>query len=455
MSKTVAVIGAGISGLCTSFWLHQNGYDVTVLEKLDRVGGSIISEKKDGFVIDLGPNTALETSETLKELIKDLGIEDKKIYGSYEANNRYIVRNGQLHPLAMSPLKFLKSKLFSTKAKIRLMREPFIKKIEAEDISLSDFVKYRLGQEFLDYAINPFVAGVYAGDPDNLSTPAGFPKLWALEQKYGSFIKGAVIGARERKKRKEVAKDRAKMFSFENGLQFFTDTMAEKVGGVQTGVDIQKLEKNGTGWNITYVQNGETQTKSFDNVVISTQTDSIAQFVNDLSSEASEAFKNIYYPPVTLIFMGFKKEQIGRPLDGFGFLVPKIENRKILGTLWSSVIFPDRAPEGHAALTTFVGGTRQPEMTDLSDEELEAVVLQELGDLMQISGKPVITRMLKWPRAIPQYTMGYMKIKAMFDELEQKNPGLYFATNARRGISVGDSVLCARDTFEKMTGTKA
>ena len=449
--KTVAVIGAGISGLCTAYWLHRQGYDVTVYEKLDRIGGSIITEKKDGYIIELGPNTSLETSDTLRDLIRDLGIEDQKIYGNDASDNRYIVRNGQLHPLAMSPLKFLTSKLFSTKAKLRLMLEPIIPRIKKEDISLSDFVRYRLGQEFLDYAINPFVAGVYAGDPDNLSTPAGFPKLWRLEQKYGSFIRGAVLGARERKKRKEVAKDRAKMFSFVNGQQVFTDTLAEKLEGrVRTGIHITKLEPRSGQWGIELETGGKKESHTFDQVVLSTQTDSIAELIHDFAPDAYGPLNDVYYPPVTLVFMGFKNEQIKRDMDGFGFLVPKKENRKILGVLWSSVIFPNRAPEGHSAITVFVGGTRQPEMTRLNDDVMIDMVNAELADLMQVEGKPVFTHIAKWERAIPQYSMGYMDTKKLFDDLEQRFPGLWFATNSRRGISVGDSVLGARKTFEDM-----
>ncbi len=200
--QRVAVVGAGISGLCTAYWLDKEGVDVTVYEKSSHIGGSIVTEKSDGFLIDLGPNSTLETSEVLKDLVSELGLDEQKVYGNEASNNRYIVKNGELQSLPMSLFAFLKTKLFSTRAKLRLLREPFIKPTSGGDLSLADFVRYRLGSEFLDYAINPFVAGVYAGDPENLSTAAGFPKLYALEQKYGSLIKGTIKGGRERKKRK-------------------------------------------------------------------------------------------------------------------------------------------------------------------------------------------------------------------------------------------------------------
>lgn len=456
MSKPrTAVIGAGISGLCTAYWLSRHEFDVTVFEATEHIGGSIITEKQDGYLIDLGPNSALETSDTLRQLVRDIGIEEQKVYGNDASNNRYIVRDGELHALAMSPLKFMTSKLFSTRAKLRLMKEPFIKPVTVDDISLADYVRYRLGDEFLDYAINPFVAGVYAGDPEELSAPAGFPKLFALEQKYGSFIKGAIKGKRERKKRQEVAKDRAKLFSFVEGMQTFTDTLAQQLdGAIQLSTPVQEVRSENGTFTVTVEKNGESTEQAFDNVILCTPADSLAHLLRTIAPDVVDTLNDIKYPPVSVIFMGFKKEQIKRDLDGFGFLVPKLENRHILGSIWSSTIFPNRAPYGHVAFTTFVGGTRQPEMTIHDDTQLSKFVLSDLDDLVGIDGEPVFTHIKTWPRAIPQYRLGYGAIKQMFTDLEDKIPGLYFAGNVRRGISVGDSVLGARETVDKILNTK-
>lgn len=190
--QKIAVAGAGVSGLSVAYWLQKAGHDVQVFEKEERIGGSVITEHQDGFLIDLGPNSILETSPIVTELVRELGIEDQKVYGNEASNNRYIVRDGMLQALPTSPIGFLKTSLFSARAKLRLLREPFIRPTNGDEISLADFVRYRLGPEFLDYAVNPFVAGVYAGDPEHLSAPVAFPKLYALEQNYGSFIKGAV-----------------------------------------------------------------------------------------------------------------------------------------------------------------------------------------------------------------------------------------------------------------------
>lgn len=449
--RSVAVVGAGISGLVTAYWLQKNGRDVTVLESSARVGGTIVTEKQDGFLIDLGPNSTLETSQTLRDLIRELGIEDQKIYGNAISNNRYVLRNGTLQALPMTPPAFLKTRLFSTRAKLRLLKEPFIRPTGGNDISLADLVRYRLGDEILDYAINPFVAGVYAGEPEKLSAPAAFPKLYALEQKYGSFIKGAVKGARERKKRGEVAKDRARLFSFVEGMQAFPSALASAIQDrIELNADVTNLEPDGSGFKLFIAKRGEESVKHFDDVVLSVPADSLATVLKSVAPEQSKRIGAIDYPPVAVVFTGYEAADVARQLDGFGFLVPAVERRRILGSIWSSTVFPGRAPEGRVALTTFVGGTRQPEEVALDDEQLTLLVKEELDSIIGLRGEPVLVRIKRWPRAIPQYAMGYGDVQRLFADIENEHSGLYLAGNFRRGISVGDSVLCAHDTVQKM-----
>jgi oxygen-dependent protoporphyrinogen oxidase len=449
--KSIAVIGAGISGLSTAHWLVQNGFDVTVFEKASRVGGTIITEHQDGFLIDLGPNSALETSDVLRELIRDAGIESEKVYGSEISNNRYIVKNGKLCALPLSPIKFLKTKLFSGSAKLRLLKEPFIKPTTQADLSLADFVRRRLGNEFLDYAINPFVAGVYAGDPESLSAPAAFPKLFALEQKYGSLIKGAIKGARERKKRGEVSKDRARLFSFKKGMDTFTNSLAENLGDrVLLNSEVKQIGKQGL-FAVELDIDGRSEQRKFDAVVISVPADAMSGMLKALIPEEAKRIGEINYPPVAVVFMAFKEEDIARELDGFGFLIPKVEKREILGSIWSSTIFPNRAPKGFAAFTSFVGGARQPRNAELDDERLRDITYNDLNDLVGLRGRPVLVRIKRWPRAIPQYKLGYLEYQTMFDNLENEIHGLFFAGNFRRGIGIGDSVLCAHETVQKIT----
>jgi len=450
--QQVAVVGAGIAGLCAAYWLKKKGNKVQVFERSGHAGGVIISERSDGFLVDYGPNSTLETSEVLTELVRELGLEEQKVYGQDASNNRYIVKDGQLQALPTSAGAFLSTGLFSWKAKLRLLGEPFISRTTGDDVSLADFVRHRLGREFLDYAINPFVAGVYAGDPEQLSTAAGFPKLYALEKNYGSLIKGTIQGARERKKRKEVAKNRARMFSFQDGMQVFTDALADRLDpdALHLHTEVTGLRREGDRFRLDMTSDGQSQSDLFDRVILTAPAYTLPKLLGELAPQQAGPLSEVRYPPVSLVYLGFRKADVQRELDGFGFLVPEVEQRQILGTLWSSAIFPGRAPDGHVALTTFVGGTRQPDNALLPEEELKDLVLRELRDLCGVRGEPVFSRMMRWERAIPQYRVGYKEVQAIFDQLESQYEGLYFAGNYRRGISVGDSVLSAHETVEKL-----
>src|SRR5438067_4403549 len=215
--KSVAIIGGGITGLTAAFRLRQQNVPVTLYEAGQRVGGVIQTLRQDGYLAEFGPNSILETSPKIASLIRDLGLESRRLYSDPGADNRYLVRGGKPVLLPGSPVAFLGTKLFSTGAKLRLLKEPFIRRApETPEESLAQFVVRRLGQEFLDYAINPFVAGVYAGDPARLSIKHAFPKLHALEQRYGSLILGQFLGASERKKRGEASKQNAKKISFDD-----------------------------------------------------------------------------------------------------------------------------------------------------------------------------------------------------------------------------------------------
>ncbi len=449
--KRIAIIGAGISGLTTAYLLQKAGKDVVIFEKNNRFGGSIVTEKEQGFLVDLGPNSTLETSTELRQLVEELGLAEQRVYANDLSNNRFIVRNGQLHPLPMKPPAFLKTKLFSWKAKFRLFKEPFIPKIQVEDISLADYVKYRLGDEFLDYAINPFVAGVYAGDPRRLSAPAAFPKLFNLEQKYGSFIKGAIKGAKERKKRSEVAKDRAKMFSFMEGMQVFPQALADRLQGkIQLGTAVTSVKKEENGFRLALEENGKGREEQFEEVVVCVPTHVQSQILDGIIDEEKTWLNEVPYPPVSVVFMGFRRSDVAHPLDGFGFLVPEVEKRNILGSIFSSTIFPNRAPENAVAFTTFVGGMRQPENARKNDEQLIEMVLKDLNDLVGLKGEPQYVKIGRWEKAIPQYELGYQRIQNLYNRLEEEVKGLFFAGNFRRGISIGDSVLSAHETVKKM-----
>ncbi len=433
MKNSAIIIGAGISGLTTAFFLKKNGLNVTVLESESEVGGTMKSKRINGYLVEYGPNSALETTPLFKEIIDEVGISNEMVYANETANKRYILKEGKLHLLPMKPPEFFKSKLWSLPlwslpAKLRIMLEPFHGRAKNPtgdpfwEESVAQFVRRRLGKEFLDYTINPFVAGVYAGDPEKLGVRSAFPRLYALEEKYGGLIVGTIKGARERKKRAEKSKITARLFSFTDGMGTLPKAIANYLGdSIVLNAKVKSIKKDSDGFRIEFEKDGKVENVTSNIVVVSTPAYVASELIKELSAELSETLNKIYYPPVTEVVFGYKKEMVGIEPDGFGFLVPEKENRKILGTLWSSTIFPNRAPEGYVELTTFVGGTRQPELALKSDDELIKIVNDELKDIMKVSGEPEFIWISKWEKAIPQYNIGHLKIMASIDEFEREN----------------------------------
>jgi protoporphyrinogen/coproporphyrinogen III oxidase len=455
-TKHVVVIGGGISGLTAAFWLKQSGVSVTVLERDAVAGGTMRTQHDAGWLVETGPNSALETTPVFGEMFDLLGLTPDRLYADEASNNRYILRNGQLHALPMTPPAFLRSRLWTLGGKLRLLREPFIGRAKREE-TIAEFVERRLGREFLDYAINPFVAGVYAGNPEQLSVRSAFPKLYALEEKYGGLIRGMIGGARERKRRAEVAKDRARMFSFRRGMQQFPEAIARTLGmSVQCGCTVTAIGMRpvdggtGTAFTIDCQLGGRTSRLEASAVILAVPAYVAADLLRPHAPDLAKSLQGIYYPPVAEVYLGYRRGQCERVLDGFGYLIPAVERRKILGTIWSSVLFPGRAPEGHIALTTFVGGSRQPELLTLSDDELLKTVRSELDSIMSVRGEPAYARVIRWDRAIPQYNLGHQKIMAMVDSLEAAHPGFVVCSNYRGGIAVGDCVKNGKAAAERI-----
>lgn len=452
MSKKVVVIGAGISGLTAAYLLHKKGYDVIVLEKKNEVGGSIETVIEKGFLFDRGPNSALETTPLIGQLVDELGLKDELIYANREANKRYILRNNKLHALPMSPTAFLKTKLFSFRAKLRIFAEPFIgRSKDGYYQSIAEFVKRRLGHEFLDYAINPFVAGVYAGRPEELSVKSSFPKLYALEENYGGLIVGTIRSIRERKKRAEKSKQSAKMLSFKHGMQVFPKAIARHLGQrVITFAEVNSVTKIDNIYKVQYTYAGEIKQINCDVVLSTVPSFQAAELFGHFDETLSKHLKEIYYPPVLVILIAYQSDKIGQPLDGFGFLIPEKEKKSFLGAIWSSVIFKDRTNSDYDVFTLFVGGSRDPEIGSFDKELLINKVKKEFEELMNISGEPVHISYRYWSKAIPQYTLGYIEHENYFDEFEKKFPGLILSGNYRGGISVGDCIKNAELVVNKV-----
>jgi oxygen-dependent protoporphyrinogen oxidase len=471
--KPVAIIGAGITGLTAAFYLKRKGIPVTVYEASGRVGGVIQSLRQDGYLAEFGPNTLLETSPKIGQLVRDAGLQSRRLDPDPKAGARYVVRYKR--PIAMpgSPLGFFTTKLFTAGAKLAVLREPFVpRRRDGVEESIAQFVVRRLNQEFLDQAIDALVAGIYAGDPHRLSLTYAFPKLAQLEARYGSLIKGQIFGARDRKKSGEVAKDRAPKFSFDEGLQVLPDTLHQLLGdAVKLNTAVSRLAQTADGWRVA-TSNGESEhsaviycgtafrlaeLKVMRGKAALPRSPEIGAAQQHRPTEDKELepldlspFSEIRHPPVASVVLGFRREEVAHPCEGFGMLIPKIEGFKILGTIFSSSLFPNRAPTGHLTLTSYIGGERYPELALLPAEKLVALVCEDLRVLLGVTGKPAFQHCVLYPKAIPQYNVGYGRYRGLMNEIENKATGLFFAGHYRDGVSLGDTIVSGCNIVERV-----
>jgi protoporphyrinogen/coproporphyrinogen III oxidase len=451
---SVAIIGGGITGLTAAVRLKGLGVPVTVYEGGPRVGGVIQSIRKNGFLAEFGPNSILETSPLITSLVQDLGLDNRRVNANPEAAKRYIVRRKKPVSMPTSPAKFFTTPLFSTGAKLRLFVEPLMRRCRADvEESLENFVLRRLGRDFLDYAINPFVGGIYAGNPARLSVKHAFPKLHALEQKYGSLLLGQFLGARERKKRGETSKQEAKPFSFENGLQDLIDALQQRLGpDLKLGTPVYKIAEKDSAWQLTSQENGNDVMFEHSSVILALPAHKLANVTLKTRKPADlKLLEQVYYPPVASIVLGFHREDVVHPLDGFGMLIPQKENFSILGCLFSSSLFPNRAPDGDVTLTCYIGGARNPDLALLPHDQLVAICVKDLTTILGINGAPVFQHVQVFQKAIPQYEVGYGRFKDRMTQTENNSPGLFFAGHARDGISLGDSIVSGHRVADKIS----
>lgn len=499
--KDVVIIGAGLSGLVCAYRLKQIGVDVALLESRERAGGVIRSEVIDGFLIERGPNSA-QGSEELLALVDELGITGELIEGDPKAP-AFVYFNGRLHPVPMSPPSFIKSDLISFGGKLRMLAEPFIarRKDEREE-SVADFARRRIGVQVAERLVAPFVSGIYAGDSEQLSVQATFPRLANLESGYGGLFRGMIAKAREAKAAKKAVDKsekpkprRKRLCSFRAGMGFLTETLAARIGEElitrcsnlkisNLKSEISNGESESSNYEISDVESEEinalkpeaSNTESSDHddlkseisnsrlqsddyhfavsfskadrdeyilckhVIIATPAFVASKLIAPVSLELGRLLDQITYPPLSIVHLAYDKARVGNELKGFGFLAAPGARLKILGCVWNTSLFEGRAPAGQVMMTVFIGGARHMELARLADAELASMAHDELQKILSISGEPHLISITRYDRAIPQYNLGHAERVRKIETIVGKMPGLHIAGNYLHGVSTGDCI---------------
>jgi protoporphyrinogen/coproporphyrinogen III oxidase len=438
----VVVIGAGLTGLTIARALQRAGRRVRVLEQAGRAGGVIRSHRREGFLAEDSANSMLVKAQEVEDFVRDLGLGDRLVQANPVANKRYLVRNGKVLALPMSPLQGLATPVYSPGAKLRLLREPFVAAAPADaDESVARFVTRRLGREFLDYGIAALVSGIFAGDPEKLSLRHAFPKVWQLEQRYGSLVGGAIRLARERRKAGAPAY-KSRIMSFSDGLETLPATLAASMGDrLHFGAVTRSIVREASGWRIEWSDGRGEHTAEASALVCTVPLPHLGSlpWPAPLQEDCARLPRPVH-PPVTTLNLGYRREQVAHPLDGFGLLAPLVERRAVLGVIFSSTLFPERAPDGHVLLIAFMGGATRPELAAASEVAALEIARPELAALLGVRGEPVFASHRHWPRAIPQYDVGHGDLLAGLEALEGRWPGLHFAGNFRGGPGVNDCI---------------
>ncbi len=448
----VAVVGSGISACACAVRLKEEGIAFTVFEKMGTPGGKLLTERVDGFTIEAGPDSFLPEKPWTLELIKKVGITDELLCTRDEHKGSYIYSRGRLHrlpegvmlmiPTMIMPL--LRSRLITLRGKIRMGMELFLpRKRDEEDESLAQFVTRRLGKECLEKIAEPLVAGIHTSNPDNMSVLAIFPRFLDMEKKYGSLIRGMVRSMKHTRPSHDGEKKMTYFMSLKGGMQALVDASVAFMGeeNIALSSAVRQIHKGPGGYDLSI----GSERIAFDGVVLTTPSYVTSELIQDMAPSLAGRLSAIEWSSTATISLAFKKEDIPFTLPGFGFIVPRIEKRRINAASWSSIKWPLRAPSDSILVRCFVGGGHDEELVLLPDGDLLRIVLKELEAIAGIQAKPTFHRIYRWVKSMPRYTVGHVDRIAALDEARKAFPGLYLIGSSYRGIGIGD---CVRSGFE-------
>ena len=441
--RQVVVVGGGISGLACAYRLKQLGLPVTILEASGRVGGVIGTIRKDGFLFESGPQSFQGTA-TMLDLIRELGIEGDLETADPHAP-RFVYLHGRLKKIPMTPQALLASSFLGVNSRFKIASEPFRRtKPPAKEESVADFVRRKFGHEILEYLVAPFVSGVYAGDPETLSLKAAFPTLEEWEREYGSVLRGAMKSRSDAEKRAGPPP----LCSFRDGVASIANAIASKLGdSLRVGAQVVSVARAGA-YEICFEQGGRSEKLTAAAVVVSTPAYIASHQVASISSPLAHTLSGVAYAPVAVVASGYYDRQIAEGLTGFGFLIPRSEKVRTLGTVWNSSLFPGRAPDGSVVMTSFIGGATDPKLVEHSDAEIAAIVEAENARILGITGPPIASVVWKYVKALPQYNLGHGHIVEAIRDGERQNPGLFFCGNYLEGPALGKCVETATQTAQ-------
>jgi oxygen-dependent protoporphyrinogen oxidase len=449
----IVIMGAGLTGLTLAYYLKKGGKNVIVIEREAKAGGVISTVSENGFIFESGPNTGVLSTPEIAALFEDINDGCHLETANPKSKKRLILKNGKWRPLPSGPFSAVTTPLFTFKDKFRILGEPFRKPGTDPDETLAQLVRRRMGESFLDYAVDPFISGIYAGDPAKLVTRYALPKLYALEQKYGSFIKGAVKKAKEPKTEAQK-KATGEVFSVKHGLGKLIEALGNELGkdSLLTGISAPVIIRINEGYKLSFRNLQDEYTEIFTPVLVTTfGGDLLERTLSFIPEQSLRPVTTTKYAAVVQVAAGYKTWR-GFPLDAFGGLVPSKEKRGVLGILFPSAIFSGRAPENGALLSVFLGGIKKPEVILKSDTDIRNIVLNEIKETLGSESDPDLFRIFRYTHAIPQYEISTGERLECIKKMQEQYPGLILAGNIRDGIGMADRVKQAKQIAELLIG---
>ncbi len=449
----IGIIGGGISGVSLAVKLgvlKEQGKDieVTLLEADKRLGGTIDSVHKDGYVIESGTNGFLDSKPFTLEVFQEANLLEKLVKSNDKARIRYIQRYNQLQRLPEGAGAFLSSKLLSFSGKMRIAKEIFVaQKKDDSDETLSSFATRRLGKEALDYLIGPMVSGIFAGDPEKMSLESCFPVIADLEKTYGGLIKGMI---KKPKKKSGPAGPGGVLTTYEGGMGEAVKDLAKSAEKKGVKIHLESPVTSVTKKDNKYIVSSGSKEYEFDVLSVCAPAYASAKFLKELDSELSEVLSTIPYAPMFVAGLGFDSDSIENDLNGFGYLIPKQENMRILGALFTSSMFPVQAPSGKKFLRIMAGGDTNHALMEKSEEELLKICIEDVTKVLGVKKDPYMVQYFKVMKAIPQYHVGHREKVAKIEEISSKLGNFYVGGNVLYGIGLNDCTKTSKIIAEKI-----